>query len=393
MFSKTTWRALPQSAVIALAQDEDGTLWLGTLDGVATFDGREITPVPDVPAAPRRGLTSAIAARRGGGVFVATAAGVHEFDGQTWRLLGASRAATAVAQAADGELWMADSQGDLFTRDADGWREHEELAQPVGALDAAPDGSIWAATPAGASRLAGGRAEAVGGLPLPGTPAAILVARDGRIWVATSMGTLHWTNGVGDGWRAVPSESWHSGPFRCLAEDRRGRIWAGSASGHVVFGTAETDWTHWGSMQGPMQNGPFGPGVLALLGDREGSVWFGLNAVGLAQWIGEGWSHRRQVMPGDPASPTSAAFGIAPGATPGTMIVAYYNSGALVLGPGSERLFGRRDGLTEDVRMLVEPTPGTFWAGTRFGLFEAAPGQPFRQTLKLPTGFVTTSGR
>ena len=48
-FSKSSWRGLPQSSVMALAQSSDGVLWIGTLDGAATFDGRDITPVPDVP--------------------------------------------------------------------------------------------------------------------------------------------------------------------------------------------------------------------------------------------------------------------------------------------------------------------------------------------------------
>src|SRR5436190_10162401 len=47
-FSKSSWRGLPQSSVVALAQSADGVLWIGTLDGVATFDGKSITPVPSV---------------------------------------------------------------------------------------------------------------------------------------------------------------------------------------------------------------------------------------------------------------------------------------------------------------------------------------------------------
>src|SRR5712671_6977480 len=39
-FGKANWRGLPQSSVAALAQDQDGVLWVGTLDGTATFDGK-----------------------------------------------------------------------------------------------------------------------------------------------------------------------------------------------------------------------------------------------------------------------------------------------------------------------------------------------------------------
>src|SRR5260221_11911942 len=47
-FSKANWRGLPQSSVMALAEDTDGVLWIGTLDGAASFDGKSITPVPAV---------------------------------------------------------------------------------------------------------------------------------------------------------------------------------------------------------------------------------------------------------------------------------------------------------------------------------------------------------
>src|SRR5947208_17163784 len=71
-FSKSSWRGLPQSSVMALAQSNDGVLWIGTLDGVATFDGKSITPVDSVPGAPVRGLITTIIARKRGGVYVAS---------------------------------------------------------------------------------------------------------------------------------------------------------------------------------------------------------------------------------------------------------------------------------------------------------------------------------
>src|SRR4029079_16464329 len=77
IFSKANYRGLPQSSVVALAQDADGLLWIGTLDGAATFDRRDILPVPAVPGAPLRGVIAAIVARKEGGVSVGSAAGVH----------------------------------------------------------------------------------------------------------------------------------------------------------------------------------------------------------------------------------------------------------------------------------------------------------------------------
>ena len=375
-FSKASWRGLPQSSVVALAQSADGTLWIGTLDGVATFDGRTIAPVADVPGSPLRGLITSIAPRAKGGVYVASQAGVHIFDGNSWRLIATKRGVASVAEGKDGSLWYVDGGGTL-------WHDAQTAASGVVAVTAAPDGSVWAATDSGAERIAGNRVEPVAGPPLPGRPAAILAASDGRIWVATQACTVHWTRSGADGWHQASFAPWPRGALRALSEDRRGRIWTVSSGGHVAFGNATTPWTVWGP-----ENGPFEAGVMTVLGDREGSVWFGLNAIGLLQWIGESWSHRPSVDPANPTRNAFAAFGLSRPANGHGLLVSVFSAGGLVLGDGTPRLYGAAEGLTEDVRAFVEPEPGTYYAGTRFGVFESHGGGPFRQTLKVPGGFV-----
>jgi signal transduction histidine kinase/CheY-like chemotaxis protein/ligand-binding sensor domain-containing protein len=383
-FSKSSWRGLPQSSVMALAQSSNGVLWIGTLDGVATFDGRSITPVAPEPAAPVRGVITTIVPRKLGGVYVGSSDGIHLFDGTLWRRIATKRGVASIAEARDGTLWIVDGEGVVWTLGAhESWQRHNEITAPAAAVSAAPDGAVWAATDSGAARLIAGRAEIVAGAPLPGRPAALLVASDGRAWVATQACTVHWTRGGADGWHQVAFAPWPRGAFRCLAEDRRGRIWAGSYGGHVVFGTADTPWSVWG-----VENGPFEYGVMSILGDREGTVWFGLNAVGLAQWIGEAWSHRPMVDPSNPTRALFSAFGLSRPAASRDLLVAVFNAGVMVLGRDGIRRYSIADGITEDVRAVVEPEPGTLIAGTRFGIFESKAKQPFHQVLKLPSGFV-----
>src|SRR5262249_55196446 len=128
-FSKSSWRGLPQSSVMALAQSNDGLLWIGTLDGVASFDGKSITPVPAVDGAPLRGIITSIIARKKGGVYVASSAGVHVFDGTSWHLAPTKRGAASIAESRDGTLWLVDGAGTLFTLDANNtWRQRNEIA-------------------------------------------------------------------------------------------------------------------------------------------------------------------------------------------------------------------------------------------------------------------------
>jgi len=381
-FSKSSWRGLPQSSVVALAQSTDGVLWIGTLDGVATFDGKSITPVASVDAAPVRGLITTIVPRKRGGVYVASQAGVHLFDGTSWRLIPSKRGAASLAESRDGTLWMVDSDGVLWTLDHDQWQPRKETNKAV-AVAAASDGATWIATDFGAARISDGRLDPVLGDPLPSRPAAILVASDGRVWIATQSCTVHWTRGGADGWHQAAFEPWPRGAFRCLAEDRRGRIWAGSVGGHVAFGNATMPWTVWGTA-----NGPFEAGVMSILGDREGSVWFGLNAVGLTQWVGEAWSHRSTLDPGSSSRALFSAFGLSRAATSRDLLVGVFQVGGLRLSENSMRQYAAADGITEDVRSFVEADDGTLIAGTRFGIFESQSNKPFRQVLKIASGFV-----
>jgi signal transduction histidine kinase/CheY-like chemotaxis protein/ligand-binding sensor domain-containing protein len=383
-FSKASWRGLPQSSAAALAQSSDGMLWIGTLDGVASFDGKTITPVPAVEGAPVRGVIAAIIPRAKGGVWVASQSGVHRFDGRTWKLITADRGAAALAESHDGTLWMADSDGVLWTlTPRDTWKRRLEMVNSkVVAVSAARDGAVWAATENGAARIGNGRARFVEGAPLPSRPGAILAASDGRVWIATQSCTVHWTRGAEDGWHQAEFTPWPRGSFRTLAEDRRGLIWAGSVVWRVAFGNASTPWTVWDSV-----NGPFEPGVMAILGDREGNVWFGLNGLGPAQWVGEPWSHRTNADPWHPSSSLFSSFGLSRTST-GDLLVGVFNNGALRLSKDKPvRIYNANDGLTEHVRSLVEPEPGLLLAATRFGIFESKNGKPFTQVLKMDGGF------
>ena len=383
IFSKANARGLPQSSIMTMAQDTDGTLWIGTLDGVASFDGRSITPVAPVPGAPLRGVIASIVARQTGGVYVGSPAGVHAYDGRTWQLIATPRAVASLAESRDGTLWMMDADGALWRLAGTQWSRANELREPASAISSSPDGSIWAATATTAARIADGKIETVAGAPLPGRPGAILASSDGRVWAATVAGTVHWSHGGADGWHQVFFPPWPRAAFRCLAEDRRGRIWAGSYSGGVAFGTANGPWTAWHA-----ENGPFAAGMMSVFADREGSVWYGFNAQGLVQWVGEGWSHRTALDPKHPDTDAFAAFGLARSADEKSIIAAVFGSGVLEFTPNGLRHFGPDEGLTEDVRVVAEPEPGTLIAGTRFGIFESRNGEKFHQVLKLPSGFV-----
>jgi signal transduction histidine kinase/ligand-binding sensor domain-containing protein/DNA-binding response OmpR family regulator len=386
LFPRSLWRGLPQSTVTSLAQDTDGVLWIGTFDGLASFDGQELAPVSPAPGAPVRGAVTAITARRAGGIAVTSQLGVHLFDGKAWLVAPSKRPAAALAESADGALWMADGGGSVFSLEGrDRWRPHPEIQEPAIALAAAPDGSLWAATATGAIRLERGTATKIAAPGLKGAPSALLVARDGRVWMSTFAGTLQWTRADESSWHEVTLKDWPEGAqLRGLAEDRRGRIWAGTLDGNVAFGTPETGFTTWG-----LQNAPVG-GIQTILADREGSLWFGMNVAGLAQWVGEEWSHRVSFPDGGRASERMSMGGITRGNGADSLLVTGFAGGVLRLeGEKAARIWADEEGLTEHARQAVEPEPGTLWVAARFGVMEAKGREKLQYTLKLKAGFVT----
>jgi signal transduction histidine kinase/CheY-like chemotaxis protein/ligand-binding sensor domain-containing protein len=386
LFPRSLWHGLPQSTVRLIAQDTNGILWIGTFDGLASFDGHELSPVTPAPNAPVQGVLTAITALRKGGLAVASPSGVHLSDGETWRLVASTGAVVALTEDRDGTLWMADGGGSVFTLGGDDeWQVHPAVPERVLALAAAGDGSVWAATATGALRLDRGTVAKIEAPGLAGPPSAILVARDGRAWMTTYAATLHWTRAGETTWHEVSLEDWPEvDQLRGLAEDRRGRIWAGTLDGHVAFGNPEIGFTTWGP-----ENAPVG-GIQTIFSDREGSLWFGMNRTGLAQWVGEAWSHRVSFRDGGMPGDRMAMAGVTRDKGAHGLLVAGYSVGVLRLADGEPpRIWADAQGLTEHARQAVEPEPGTLWVAARFGVMESRGGEKLRYALRLRAGFAT----
>jgi len=386
-FDKTNSRGLPQSTVISMAQDESGRLWLATLDGLGVFDGTSIETVSPVADAPAFGALNVVISRRGGGVFVGGRTGVFVFDGKTWSHRSSQRAVLSLAQAANGTLFMADVEGALWWIEpgAAEWHRRSEIQKPATLVVGTPDGSVLVASRDAVVRLSAGAIEPVaGGAKLAAPPGAILGTRDKRIWVATNEGTLLWAEPQSSSWNTASIPGLREARFRSLAEGRRGRVWAGTFDGRVAYGVAE----------GPFRllstdNGLTGAGVMAILGDREGSLWFGLNGLGVQNLVGEAWSHRR--WPRSDSSTFASrlpVFGLSK-THDGGLLIAAFNRGLLRASRDRVESFGRAQGLVEDTRHAVEPEPGRIWVGARFGIFESRNAANFRKVLDVPAGFVT----
>ena len=352
---------LPQISVQAIAQDEQGYLWVGTQSGVARFDGVRFTAykpetTPELPgvwtrsllvdragsvwigtykglAVWRDGVFTSVPAADGlhypvldifaivetpTGITVATGSGVFDVRGtQLVRRANSPSTAQALLPRADG-LWVG-GLGGVYLMDAKGTLQF--LALP-------PD--------------------------IAGAAVTRLAEAQGRIWAGTSLGLY-----VRDGeeWRAATdAEGLRNAPITMLLEDRAHSLWVGSNAGLARFRDGQL------SEFIPEKSPIAVKGVIGGFEDREGSLWLGSQWEGLTR-VWNGWTRRFSVAEGLQERIVWSVSRAPDGRTwVGT------NDGLSVLGDGRFTQVLRGDQLPHPHAYNVLAESDRVWIGTRRGL-------------------------
>jgi diguanylate cyclase (GGDEF)-like protein len=361
-------QGLPQNAVSALAHTSDGYLWVGTLGGLARFDGARFTT----------------------------------FDASEFADL-ASQPVLGLMQDAQKNLWIGHNKGAAIYRDGkfkSMFSAGQLGDQRVWAFAQAPDGAVWAATSNGLVRWAKGVTRyyrEADGLPTDRLR-ALAFDRDGVLWIASSGGGLVSFSG-GRFTVLNPANGFPHLQVRSVLADPAGGVWAATAGGGLarvkdgkikVYTVADglptdqlTGITR--DRHGTLWIGTWGSGVVRMVGERfsaiaasgglagdhiwsihtdhEGSVWVGTWVSGLVRLrdrafgvlgVPEGLSHDnvRSVLQG--------RNGVTWVATAGGGLNRVDAAGITVL--------GKKDGLpSEEISSLMEDRDGALWIGTYTG--------------------------
>lgn len=308
VFVHADTRELPEAAVMTVAQDSTGFLWVGTQGGLARFDGyhfRSFLPNAGDPKALPDGYIRALLADVRGGVWIGSSSdGLVHFDAatetfHTWRRDSAGRtgprsaAVDALADAADGGLWVGGDGGlGHFDRKA-GTFVPEALtrgAQPnVWSVLVDRAGTVWAGTQNGLfERPAGARAfrpfalrDSAAGV----APAIYGLAEDhnGNLW-AGSVSTVYAIDAKRavtralrsspDAARVAPGQQWS------IAEMQPGMMWAGTDDAISIIDEA-TFAVHRVEIDQKNPGGLTVGRVLQFLRDRSGMVWLADHVGGL----------------------------------------------------------------------------------------------------------------
>ncbi len=277
----TAWTehtGLPPGEILAMTQDVQGFLWLGTSAGLVRFDGARFVAWGSRGEPPLRARTvPALVAARDGSLWVGFGAGgisqirgtdVIDHTGHTGVPQGA---VAALLQDRQGAIWVGARQG--FSRFRDGGWEAFDHAGEVFSLFEDRAGRIWIGTSVGVLVYADDALE----LRDPNALYVQNFAEDasGVIWVTDVKDIVKTLDG---GWTPAhapdvraPQSGWR------LVPDRHGAIWVAALGGGLLRLTG-----HDGAVIGRVAYEDMINGApRSLFYDRDDNVWVGLRPAGL----------------------------------------------------------------------------------------------------------------
>ncbi len=371
------WRAgdgLASDSVTALAEDEQGSLWVGSTGGLQRWDGAAWSATLSFEGKEAVAVQSLVLSPEGTLWAGSEEGEVYQLqEGRMRRVpeasLPGSPIATLLVDSA-GSLWVG-SQGQGPLRLARGGQRsgahptHELASSAVFALLEDAEGNFWMGTDGqGLHRFRDAPFTPYGTLEglAHDVVMAIHQARDGSVWLATLGGGIsRWQEGKVTSW--TKREGLLQDRLTSIAERKDGSLWFGTWHG-------VNRW-HEGKISAfTAEHGVPRGLVRSLHEDEQGTLWLG-TAEGLARWTGERFElfTPRGELPGKSVTLLlgSAAGGMWIG-TKGGGLAHFKDGQSAVLVPEKDLEQG-------EILALHEDASGALWVGTDRDLFRWKQGR------------------
>ncbi len=271
--SWTVGQGLPQNSVLSLCRTWDGFLWIGTLGGLAQFDGNRFRTFRSVDgnSIPSDDVKF-LAEDRSGSLWIASSktltryrAGVFSAFVQNPDFL--REGIVDLKADSDGNIWIANRRGEVLFTDGAGTTEVKSQAE-VTALASSPAGGVWAASRNGFFHLSGGKVDSK--VWRQGASfAAIFDADDGTVIARSDLDTYALNHGVLSRWPGF-QKSWH-----IAASGPQGEVWLSADAGLLLVknGIIQRELS---VKEGLAEND-----TGTLLADGNGGIWVGAYDSGL----------------------------------------------------------------------------------------------------------------
>ncbi len=262
---------LPNSHIRSLLAAQDGSLWIGTVDGLASWKDGKLTHYPELAGQnvealleDREGVVWAGGAKTPAGRLCAIRRGSVQCYGEDGSL---GRGVYSLHEDSGGSLWATGPAG--LWRWKPGPPKFYPTPDPSYDLADGDNGALLISTRGGIRQLVDGKVEAY---PLPGPTrqlrlARLLRDRNGSLWIGMAdQGLLHVHQGRTD---LFARPDGLSGNFILrLFEDREGNIWVATDNGLDRF-------RDYAISTISVTQGLSDALVVSVLAARDGSVWLG----------------------------------------------------------------------------------------------------------------------
>lgn len=280
-FTRNLWRTsdgLPEATVQALAETNDGLLWIGTTGGLATFGGFHLHTfaAPNLQALGGHSVFC-LAKDRDGSLWAGTeGGGLLHIQGESVRVFSGREGLTdgfvrSVFQDAGGTLWVGTDDGLFRMQNNRLDRFDDRPSVPriaVHSITADRSGNLWVG---GSQLLRITPAGSVTRFDLPGEYSKsrvkrILQTSDGTVWVGTVGGLQRLVHG-----HFEPVPEIHT-TVRSLLETNDGTLWIGTIGGGL--------WTRKSGALARVESPGLLPSdtVLTMLQDDDADIWIGTQA-------------------------------------------------------------------------------------------------------------------
>ena len=370
---------MPQDTVRAIAQTQDGFVWLGTNAGLVRFDGYEFVTFTKNDGSLPDNTVTALRTGASGALWIGTSSGVARYAQGKFQIFTAKDGlprGTIYSMVEDhaGVLWVV--LGGRLCRFENGqFRTYpkSDLAplESVGAVYEDSQRQLWVGGLNGILKREGDKFSVVFQPPESDGNIISAILKDAKgIWAAGTRGLIL-IQPDGKVRRFTTRDGLANNLIRALYEDRAGNLWVGTYGGlsrrdgdrFVDLKMDDRDW------------------VWCLFEDRENDLWVGMNNA-LVRLRDDKFSSfgRPEGFPGDEPIVVRQD-------QQSQLWVGYHDSGLLVMGPHKRRIYTTRDGLPSNEIFGVRVSrPGELLIGTRAGLSRLRGGRFMNYSMPHPTG-------
>ena len=383
--SVETWRSRDgvSGPVRALAQTDEGYLWIGTNAGLGRYGGGKVGAV--VPEGGRAIDVQGLLAARDGTLWITPARG-EPICARAGALLdclpagqhlGPGAHVADLQQDAHGSIWIATGEGIYKFAAGQLTLVHAAAALPF--LATAPvalhidrRGTLWVGTASGLFTARGDSFERFAAAPVAdtGVIASFSETPSGRIWVAGERGLVRIETGSGRDAGGAGGEDSQVAFFGAAAgfppgrptqviEDRDGNVWVGSRHGLIRFRPGA------GFVRFTRDDGLPEDDVTSVFEDREGSLWVGTRGWGMAQFTDRTLDGRS----GPPSLQDRWINSVAEDRAGSLWVGTRSGVTRWRRGERQEHSYTQADGLPSNNVLSVQPGPaGEVWIGTDGGI-------------------------